>query len=488
MRKVFLDELPRFENGCNKDRIDWGKCIGYKVRFIYDDDEGCIKIVDYKSNGQRLTVLYNGKDFEIKTCNFLKCKLGSIMGIKTKEFKIEIGQEINGLLIINRANKVDSKGRVLKSYKYKCNKCGFDCGEHYKNGEFKEELWINEGNLLKGQGCSCCSSRVTVSNINSIWKTDNYMIEKFGISIEDAKRFTRSSDNKITVICPECKKEKDKRIADIYADKTIGCECSDGFSYISKYITSILNQSKINYKKEVKYSWNKYTNKFKNIESQAYIDFVIHYNNREIPLEADGSFHRQDNKMNGQTKEMSRYIDKQRDENCLKYLGEETIRISDEGDIRQNVLNSKLNEIIDFNFINWKEADLYATKNIKIEVCKYKKENPSATTTEIGKVFKLALSTVREYLKWGNKNDYCYYDTEEESRKSSSRVGLSKAKQVEIFKNETSLGIFESCAELSRQSKERFGIKLLQEKISEVCNNNRKSHKGYTFKYVKIKA
>jgi hypothetical protein len=57
-------------------------------------------------------------------------------------------------------------------------------------------------------------------------------------------------------------------------------------------------------------------------------------------------------------------------------------------------------------------------------------------------------------------------------------------KQIEIFKDNISLGIFPSCAELERQSEKLFGVKLNRGKMSAVCTNKRKTHKGFTFKYI----
>lgn len=62
-----------------------------------------------------------------------------------------------------------------------------------------------------------------------------------------------------------------------------------------------------------------------------------------------------------------------------------------------------------------------------------------------------------------------------------------KSKTVEVFKGSISLGIFESCAELERQSEERFGVKLLNSKISQVCLGKKSQYKGFAFKYINNK-
>jgi len=52
LKKIFLDILPK-----NNKRIDWKNSIGYKVRFIYDDIEGEVEIIDYNTEKRRLNIL-----------------------------------------------------------------------------------------------------------------------------------------------------------------------------------------------------------------------------------------------------------------------------------------------------------------------------------------------------------------------------------------------------------------------------------------------
>lgn len=388
------------------------------------------------------------------------------------------------VVIDKKFSKKNSAGRNEYVYKYKCNICGFDCGEHYKKGEYREELWVSGATILKNR-CSCCANHSIVTDINSAWKLAPWLI-KLGVDENFAKRYSVcGGGEKVKVICPHCKTKKYSKISNIYDRKTIGCTCGDGRSYLSKYIISVLKQINAQYKTEVVYDWNKYINPKNNKLTQASIDFVIYKDEREIPLEADGAFHRKDNSMRGATAEMQQYIDKQRDYNCLKHLGEETIRISDEGDIKENILNSKLAIEFDLNNVDWSKCEEFALKNIIKEVCEYwnHKENWE-TATDLGKIFALDRHTISRYLKKGTKLGWVNYNPKEEVRKSVSKNGKSNSKSVEIFKDGISLGIFESCAELERQSENLFGVKLLTSKIGSVCLGNRKHHKGFTFKYV----
>ena len=89
MKKIFLDNLPK-KIRCKKECIDWINSIGYNVRFIYDDIEGEMHILEYVSKGShpRINVVYENKIHSIGINGFSKCEIGKIIGKHTKEFKI----------------------------------------------------------------------------------------------------------------------------------------------------------------------------------------------------------------------------------------------------------------------------------------------------------------------------------------------------------------------------------------------------------------
>lgn len=487
MRKVFLDDLPRWQKGegsGNIGTINWSKCIGYKVPFLYCGETGEVEILEYIKEKGSIVVSYNKKNTTILCSSFRQGKIGVVLKKITNDFKIDIGENIidtkRNIVIIDREYRVRNSKKTIneKWYKYKCNKC-------------KNEDWIVESALIQGVGCNtCCDSpRKIVLGINTIWDTDRWMCS-LGISEEDAKNNTKSTANKIEVVCPDCGKKRIVAISKIYTNKSIGCNCSDKQSYISKYIISVLDQLKVKYDTEAKYDWNKYDNSKNNKLTQASIDFVIYKDGREIPLEADGEFHRKDNSMSGMTKEQVKNIDKQRDENCLKYLGEETIRISDEGDVKENILNSKLAKEFDLSKIDWSKCEEFALKNIVKEVCNYwnnKEEWETTTTIAENNEWNIkGVSTIIKYLKKGTKLGWTSYDPKEEYLRVRKRMRVWNKKKTEILKDDKSLGIFESASELEKQSEELFGIKITHQVISSFCMGKYigKTYKGFTFKYV----
>lgn len=477
-----LTELPVWKNGRYKGKINWREVVGRQLDLLYNGNIFVITVVKYDK--LNLWVDYNGYIYSkgISTGSFINGGFGNILKLNTREFKINVGQvfkdEKRDLAITDREYRINKNGRKQKYYKYTCNKCGYDEG------------WIEESDLItKRVGCACCAGVIVVPEINSIYVKASWMMK--WISEEDAKKYTKGSGKKVEIICPDCSRKKKKSLRDIYNNKSIGCFCSDKQSYISKYIISVLDQLKVKYDTEAKYDWNKYDNPLTNKKSQASIDFIVYKDEREIPLEADGAFHRSDNKMNGMTKEQVKNIDKQRDENCLKYLGEETIRISDEGDVKENILNSKLSEEFDLSKVDWNKCEEYAMSNLVKNVCNYwNNKQEWETTTDLCKVFNFDKSTIIDYLKRGTSLGWCDYNPKEELIKSGKRTGLKYVgscnipKPIEMFKDEQSLGVFESASHLSRISEDLLGVKLIRRGISNVCNGERKQYKGFTFKYI----
>ena len=490
VRKCFTNILPKFKNGS----ITWKLCNNYNVYFIYENISGWIKIVNYiGGETSKIEIEYNSNNFEVRAISLYKCYLGVVLSKRTKEFKIEIGTRFKDnkrdITITDRkyVDNPHNKGKYLKYYKYECNKCSFDCGKHYSivDKEYKDELWIEENSLIgkNKSGCSCCCSpsKVVVENINSIYHTDKWMIPYMGD--ECAKIHTHGSNDNIYTICPDCGQTKRTtiRIAQIHKTHSIGCEiCGDGVKYPNKFMAESLRQLEVDFIPEYTPEW---------IKPRRY-DFYIPSKN--IIIEMDGGLghgnkiHPKDNKTIEESLEIDNYKDEQ-----ARLHGIEVIRIDCFYDgnsrfeyIKNNVKN-KLKNILELKNINWLKCDEFALSNLIKIACNYKNSNPNLTTTEIGQLMGgYTRAGVSNWLYKGNELGWCNYDTHEEMVKSALNTGKANGKQVEVFKDGRSLGIFESGTDIARQSEKLFGVKLLQTCISDVCLGKAKYHKGFIFKYV----
>lgn len=475
MRKVFLDELPRWRFGKGQEDgfINWKECIGKKINFIYDDICGELEIIKYTKG--KLQLNYKNRTKSIGLREFYTAQIGNILGVHTKDFKIEIGTELKDekrdLTIIDRFYGIKNKNKqVAKWYKYKCNKCGYDEG------------WVIESALLRGNGCSCCchNPQVTIKGINDLATTHPWMIPYF-VNIEDCYNHTYSSGDKVLMKCPDCGKIKDNKVKiyNLYNKKSIGCSCGDGIKYPEKFMMEFLNQLGIKYTYQYMPEW---------IKPKRY-DFYFELNNKKYIIETDGSFHKKDNTMSGQTKKESEFVDNEKDrlaiEHDIKVLRIKTYE-SDIEYIKNKILESNLNELFDLSNIDWIKCEEFALKNIVKEVCKYwsnKKENEF--TSDLEKYFKISRTSIITYLKKGTKIwNWCYYNAKEEKRRSDILVGeKSKNEKSNRIKAYLDGNLLEDCyskSELVRVFKNKYNIKIDIRGINDSITKC-KSYKGFTF-------
>ena len=453
IRKVDLSGLPRYYKG-----INWKLCIGKKVKFIYDDIEGEVEILNYKDN--YLTIDYLGKSFKIRSTGFTNCNFGEMLNKKTSNFKINIGSTIGNLFITDRMYKTKIKYNKdiekEKWYKYRCLICGF-------NGE------IIEGALKKEIGCSVCNNKKVVEGINDIPTTAPWMVKYFQGGYDEAKRYTKSSSNEIEFKCPNCGRIKKKTINSIYNDKSIGCTCGDGFSYPEKFMSDILNQLNVDFITQLNKTTFKWCDKYR-------YDFYI--SSLSMIIETHGMQHYKERSKNSKFKSLK----EQQESDGLKrelalangienYI-ELDCRYSELEWIKKSILNSKLNELFDLKDIDWGKGEEFALKNLTHEVCDFFNKNKKLRSYELAKIFNLSETTVKKYINIGKKKGWC-----------GSFSDLTK-KKIEVSKDGVSLGVFESAMYLEKNSLDIFGTKFYNSNISSVCKGDKEYYKGYKFNFV----
>lgn len=493
MRKVFLDDLPRKEGiGANKNKqiIDWKESVGKSVYFIYLDLTGELKIIDY--DGRYLYIKYKDKEtYKIFCSSFEKSQIGGILRVITNDFKIEINTIIkdnkNDIVIINKEYRKYKNNINLKWYKYKCNICGY-------------ESWIEESNLLKGIGCTCCSGKTLVLGKNTIYDKQKWMITFTGEDI--AKKYMPNSNKKIEIHCPECNAIKNTTLNNLYTNGFSCNVCSDKISYPEKVMIGLLKELGIKFIPQLSktnFAWCK---------DKRY-DFYIYNvdeNGKNGIIECHGMQHYEEGFhtfQGGRTLEEEKENDEMKERLAKENKVDNYIiidcRYSDLEYIKNNILSSKLLFLFPhiFRNIDWRKIEEFACSSLVKLTCEIKRDNPDMVATEIGEIIGVGKLTVRKYLKQGSIIwDWINYNPKEEQRKNARKVGKQtgkiigkkygklNGKKVEIFKNGISLGKFESCSELSRQSEELFGVKFTISKIAEVCNNKLLHHKRYTFRYI----
>ena len=488
MRKTFLENLPTGNGyGVKSDQINWKNSIGYKVNFIYDDIKNFIEIKNYTTQKHKLTIIYNDNEYQISTDGFKACQFGKLLGKYTSDFKIKIGTKLQddkrALVIIDREYRsiYEKDGKLKQNdkwYLYHCDKCGY-------------EGWIRESNL-KNNGCLCCSGKVLIEGINDIPTTAPWMVKYFQGGIEEAKLYTKygygnpnNKEGKIIPICPNCGRVKDKKtyISNIYKNHSIGCSCSDNYSYANKIAFNLLEQLKINFILEYSPDW---------IKPKAY-DFYFERNTKEYILEMDGGWHSKDNNMSGQTAEESIMIDNYKDELAEEH-GIEVIRIDCDyyninnrfEYIKNNILNNKrLNELFDLNSIDWNEINKTIEENfIMLRICEL--WNKGFSIKDIINEIKIIKSnpTITRYLKQGSKFGWCNYNADEERKKGQLKASKSEGRDKQIICMNDYV-VFNNAVNCINYYYDKYNLKLYKSSISNVCNNKQKNTQGLIFKFIK---
>lgn len=299
----------------------------------------------------------------------------------------------------------------------------------------------------------------------------------------DAQRYSKRSAKRVNVHCPFCGHKKNMKIDDLFTYGFACPNCSDSFSYPSKFIRSLLTQLNINFiqevtRKNIGFEW---------VGNYRY-DFYFRINDRRIFLESDGHFHYGDY---FETYEQCHERDLIKDQLAMEH-GIEVIRIDCKYPknnrfeyIKNNIINSELKNIFNFETlnINWNACDKHARSSLFVEACdlwncgKY-------TITDIANLLNLKPCTIATYLKDGDTLGLCSYDVVEAKIKGLqngwNKIKQEKSKPILLLKNNVPISVFPSAMELQRQSLKLYGKTFQNSAIRQVCNGIYKQAYGYT--------
>ena len=466
IKKINLENFPK-HNGYGKKNIDWVNSKGCSGTFLYDGIYGEFNIIDYIKEDRMLLVSYNNNIFKMKPDQILYCQFGTILGRIYSDFKFKVGDIVNNLEILDYIKIKDKNNKLLKYYKYKCKKDNY-IGQ------------ISEYNLMKGHGCPVCTNRVALLGVNTIWDTDKWMIPFVGEEI--SKRFTSKSNQYVYPICNVCgsRKKNKMKISDIYRYHGFKCNiCNDNISYSEKLMYYLLRELNVKFITQYGKTNSKWCNNYR-------YDFYFEYNNEKYIIETHGEQHYKQVNNTWDKLEHVQQNDKNKYElaihNGIKTENYIVIdcRKSDLEFIKNNIINSKLNEIFDLSNIDWLKAEENIRNSFVKKVCDIKRNNNELYASQIGEMLGFSTPTIIKWLKIGNKLGWCNYNPKEETDRNNKAINR-RNNPIEVFKDNKSLGIFKNGMDIERHSKELFGVELKSKCISNCLRGIVKTYKGYTF-------
>ena len=378
----------------------------------------------------------------------------------------------------------------LKIYKYECLECGYKCGEVYSGGKRKEEHWTLESSLRKGSGCFVCGGKGTATNINSIFvSVPNY--KELGINEEDAKRYRASCNCEVEIICSNCGSKHKKRLDHVIRNNNCYCSrCGDGFSYPEKLIANILTQLDLDYiyqLSSVDFDW---CGRFR-------YDFYIP--SIEGILEAHGRQHYERGFSKGRTLKEEQENDKCKYGLALQNEINQYIvidcRKSELEWIKNNILNSKLNELFDLSKIDWLKAHEFALGDYKKQICEmweqYKDEFKTIVDFKRDMDLKITKECIKKYLTEGTELGWCNYNPKEEIRKRNLKTAQKSKERdsvpVHVLKDGEVIIRYNSFADLEKFSLDDLGVKICKSVAYNRCSGKiTKPYKEqYTFEYAR---
>lgn len=214
-------------------------------------------------------------------------------------------------------------------------------------------------------GCPyCCDPpRKIELGINTIWDTDKWMCS-LGVSEEDAKKYSHSSSEKVTVTCPNCSKQKKITLNKIYNRKSISCICKSNISYPEKFMIELLEQLNISYAKDYRPNWS----------CNRRYDFYLTDHNIIIETHGNQHYTRYGFKsLGGKTLEEEQENDEFKKTLALENKINDYIvidcRKSELEWIKRSILNSNIGELFDLSKVNWNRCEQKALEN-PIEIYK----------------------------------------------------------------------------------------------------------------------
>jgi len=182
---------------------------------------------------------------------------------------------------------------------------------------------------------------------------------------------------------------------------------SDGISFPNKLMRSILDYLKIDYEAEKLFKWCKF--EFRGRSKRGFYDFYFEIDSQKIIVEMDGCFHQEPHKKSDLTLEEVKFIDSEKDrlaeENGYKMIRIDCLK-SYISYIRENILNSELKEILDFDSIDWELCHKNALKS-KVEQVYLLANSGAFTNKEIAAMTKLDRKTIDNYLLQGSESGLC---------------------------------------------------------------------------------
>ena len=324
-------------------------------------------------------------------------------------------------------------------------------------------------------GCPICSGRRVLKGFNDLWTTHPEYAQLLK-NKDDGYKYSFGSNVKLCWVCPDCNNEIIASLSKIICNKHICPLCNSDTSYPEKFISNLLDQLCIYYKKEKIFEWS--NNKRYDFYLPRY-DCIIETHGKQHYTKSDFAY------CGGKT-----YEEEQFNDNEKLFLAKEYGKISnyivldcrksDANWIKCSILQSGLLDILQIlpYTVDWIECDKFATSNLTKSICEAYERGEDIKS--LCKTFNMSHNSIKSKLKHGSRFNWCTYNPKEAQVKAHKRNGqriietMSKP-VIQMDMDGNKLNEFPSIQEAQR--------KLEVSHVWDCIKGKRKSAGGYKWRY-----
>lgn len=256
--------------------------------------------------------------------------------------------------------------------------------------------------IFRGSGCPYCSGRLPIVGETDLWTTrpDVASILK---NQGDGYKYSHGSHQHVDFICPDCGVILNKEIKAV-CEQGLGCKyCSDHISYPNKFIRAVLKYTDVeNIIPEWSPEWIggcRYDMYFTK-HNQAYIvemDGGLGHNNREI---------RNESRLTGAEVDAIKDHKAKVHNITLIRIDCNYEKISERFEyIRNNIMHSKLSDIIDLSGVHWDECNRLSVTSYVIGAAKM--FNEGSSVQDISSYYNYCTHTIRQWLYQAEELGLC---------------------------------------------------------------------------------
>ena len=274
-------------------------------------------------------------------------------------------------------------------------------------------------------GCAVCAGQIATPE-TCIATTHPYLIDYF-VNKDDAYKYKARSNQRADLKCPLCGTKKGNMLIESLTGRGFNCpSCGDKTSLPERYMYNLLMQMEEEFTTQEIFSWSK---------NKRYDFYLEQYN---LIIETHGSQHYDNHNfshMGGKT------LREEQENDLLKYNlaiknGYNIIcvdcRKSDTEYIKNSILSSELNEILDFTNVDWDRVDIDSYINSIIHKSSIL-WNEGKSTIEISDIVHRTQKVVARYLLKANKLNWCQYNGDEDLKRRNIILGQNFCKPVYCF-------------------------------------------------------